>query len=83
MTGGRRPVTVEGHEGQPMPTISVLSDPPHGFRAIAGDRQATGRTVGQAVDGLGADPDETTLIVVQPQRPATAVPAEELEGRDG
>ena len=59
-----------------MPTISVLPDSPHGYRAIAGDRQASGLTVGQAVDGLGPQPDETTLIIVQPQRPDTFFPAD-------
>jgi hypothetical protein len=59
-----------------MTTITVLpTDPqptPSGYRAVAGDQQETGSTVGQALDALTArtgPPKDTTLVVVQPMRP--------------
>ena len=60
-----------------MATITVLPDDPHSttpYRAVAGDKQAVGPTVGQAIDGLraalGGTP-ETTLVIVQPMMPDT------------
>jgi len=57
----------------PITTISVVPfDPqstPNRFRAVAGDKQSTGPTVGQALDALQTElgqPAETTLVVVQP-----------------
>ena len=57
-----------------MATITVVPDPSapggKGYRAVSGDAQGTGATVGQALDGLAAaagPPAETTLVVVQPQ----------------
>lgn len=59
-----------------MTTIAIFPDnPPHspaGFRAVAGDVQSSGATVGQALDALRAQlsgPEQTTLVVVQPMRP--------------
>ena len=56
-----------------MTTISVIPfDPqsaPDRFRAVAGDKQSVGPTVGQALDALQAElgpATETTLVVVQP-----------------
>jgi len=56
-----------------MTTISVVPfDPqstPNRFRAVAGDKQSIGPTVGQALDALQTElgqPAETTLVVVQP-----------------
>lgn len=59
-----------------MTTIAIFPDnPPHspaGFRAVAGDVQSSGATVGQALDALRTQlsgPEQTTLVVVQPMRP--------------
>ncbi len=59
-----------------MTTIAIVPDnPPDSpacFRAVAGERQSSGATVGQALDALRAQlggPEQTTLIVVQPMQP--------------
>jgi hypothetical protein len=59
-----------------MTTIAIVPDNPTSssacFRAVAGETQSTGATVGQALDALRAQldrPDQTTLIVIQPMRP--------------
>ncbi|HUY34715.1 MAG TPA: hypothetical protein VMV69_18360 [Pirellulales bacterium] len=56
-----------------MTTISIVPDgpldSPNRFRAVAGDVQSVGATVGEAADALRAQlsgPDQTTLILVQP-----------------
>jgi hypothetical protein len=57
-------------------TITIVPDDPQAspprFCALAGQVQAVGATVGQALDALTAQldgPAETTLVVVQPMRP--------------
>jgi hypothetical protein len=67
-----------------MATITVLPDDPRTaappYRAVAGDKQAVGSTVGQALDGLRAKldgPQETTLVIVQPMTPDTFFTAEQ------
>jgi hypothetical protein len=59
-----------------MATITVIPDDPRTattpYRAVAGDTQAVGPTVGQALDGLRTklgEPGETTLVIVQPMAP--------------
>lgn len=59
-----------------MTTIAIVPDNPQAsptrFRAVAGEVQSVGATVGQALDALTAQlggPEETTLVVVQPMRP--------------
>jgi hypothetical protein len=59
-----------------MKTIAIAPDnlpgSPPSFRAVAGDAQSVGATVGQALDSLRAQlggPDQTTLVVVQPMQP--------------
>jgi hypothetical protein len=59
-----------------MTTIAIVPDNPQGsptcFRAVAGEAQSSGATVGQALDALQAQlggPEQTTLVVVQPMRP--------------
>jgi hypothetical protein len=59
-----------------MTTITIVPDDPQAspprFRAVAGEVQAVGASVGQALDALTAQLDgvaETTLVVVQPMRP--------------
>lgn len=66
-----------------MPTIRVLPEPPHGFRAVAGGDQATGPTVGQALDRLTDRLGITAaLIVVQPQQPDEFFPADKRAALD-
>lgn len=59
-----------------MATITVLPDDPLAtttpYRAVSGETQSVGPTVGQALDGLRTklgDPSETTLVIVQPMIP--------------
>jgi hypothetical protein len=59
-----------------MTTIAIIPDNPQGaapqYRAVAGELQSVGATIGQALDALAAQlggPGETTLVVVQPMRP--------------
>jgi hypothetical protein len=65
-----------------MTTIAIVPDNPRSspttFRAVAGDIQSVGATVGQALDALTAqlgEPQETTLVIVQPaqERPTGCV----------
>ncbi len=55
-----------------MTTISILPEPtdasPTNYRAVAGELQSVGNTVGEALDALRAklnEPESTTLVVVQ------------------
>jgi hypothetical protein len=59
-----------------MTTIAIVPENPQGspsrFRAVAGEAQSVGATVGQALDALQAQlgaPEQTTLVVVQPMQP--------------
>lgn len=59
-----------------MTTIAIVPENPQGspasFRAVAGDAQSSGATVGQALDAIRAQlggPEQTTLVVVQPTQP--------------
>ena len=59
-----------------MNTISIVAQDPalpgSGFLAIAGDKQSTGKTAGQALDGITSqlpENDVLTLVVVQSHRP--------------
>jgi hypothetical protein len=69
-----------------MTTITVLPTgfppSPSGYRAVSGDQQETGSTVGQALDALTArtgPPEDTTLVVVQPMRPDDFFPVEQQQ----
>lgn len=69
-----------------MTTIAIVPDNPQGspasFRAVAGDAQSSGATVGQALDALRAQlggPESTTLVVVQPMRPDELFTAEQQQ----
>jgi hypothetical protein len=51
-----------------MRTISILPEKPDSYRALAGDKESTGRTAGEALDALSAqlaDEEAGTLVVVQ------------------
>lgn len=59
-----------------MTTIAIVPENSKGssacFRAVAGETQSTGATAGQALDALREqldEPDQTTLIVIQPMQP--------------
>jgi hypothetical protein len=59
-----------------MTTISILPEATDAssknYRAVAGELQSVGNTVGQALDALRAkldEPESTTLVVVQALRP--------------
>ncbi len=69
-----------------MTTIAIVPDNPQGspasFRAIAGEAQSSGATVGQALDALRAQlsgPEQTTLVVVQPMHADELFTAEQQQ----
>lgn len=51
-----------------MTTVSILSEKTDSYRAIAGDKESTGRTAGEALDALASqltDEESGTLVIVQ------------------
>lgn len=51
-----------------MTTITILPEKTDTYRALAGDKQSTGRTAGVALDALTSQLDEDergTLVIVQ------------------
>ena len=55
-----------------MMTITILPEERNGYRALSGDKESTGRTVGEALDALRsqlAEEESSTLIIVQNQKP--------------
>jgi DNA-directed RNA polymerase specialized sigma24 family protein len=51
-----------------MTTITILSETTETYRAVAGDKESTGRTPGEALDALTsqlADEENGTLVIVQ------------------
>ena len=69
-----------------MTTIAIIPDNPQGsparFRAVSGEAQSSGATIGQALDALQAQlggPEQTTLVVVQPMRPDELFTAEQQQ----
>lgn len=51
-----------------MTTITILSEKTDNYRAIAGGKESTGRTAGEALDALTSQLDEDesgTLVIVQ------------------
>lgn len=51
-----------------MTTITILPEKADSYRAVAGDKESTGRTAGEALDALASllkDEEGGTLIVVQ------------------
>jgi hypothetical protein len=84
--GADIPVCLKAWYYPGMATITVLPDDPRvattPYRAVAGDKQAVGQTVGQALDGLRSklgDPSETTLVIVQPMTPDALFTAEQRD----
>ncbi|MBA2732181.1 MAG: hypothetical protein H0U54_04740 [Acidobacteria bacterium] len=51
-----------------MTTITILPEKTDSYRAVAGDKESTGRTAGEALDALTSqleDEESGTLIIVQ------------------
>jgi hypothetical protein len=51
-----------------MTTITILPEKNNSYRAVAGDKESTGRTAGEALDALASqleDEESGTLIIVQ------------------
>ncbi len=51
-----------------MTTITILPEKADSYRALAGDKESTGRTAGEALDALTsqlADDEGGTLVIVQ------------------
>ncbi|HZT56992.1 MAG TPA: hypothetical protein VFA21_00055 [Pyrinomonadaceae bacterium] len=51
-----------------MTTITILPEKAGRYRAVAGDKESTGRTAGEALDALAsqlADDEAGTLVIVQ------------------
>jgi hypothetical protein len=51
-----------------MTTITILPEKADSYRAVAGDKESTGRTAGEALDALTsqlADEEGGTLVIVQ------------------
>lgn len=54
-----------------MTTITILPETADGYRALAGEKESTGRTAGEALDALAAqleDAESGTLVIVQNRR---------------
>jgi hypothetical protein len=54
-----------------MTTITILPEKTDSYRAVAGDKESTGRTAGEALDALTSqleDEETGTLIIVQKQK---------------
>ena len=51
-----------------MTTITILPEKSDSYRAVAGDKESTGRTAGEALDALTSqleDEESGTLVIVQ------------------
>jgi hypothetical protein len=51
-----------------MTTITIVPEKTDSFRAVAGDKESTGRTAGEALDALNSqleDEENGTLVIVQ------------------
>lgn len=51
-----------------MVTITILPEKTDSYRAVAGDKESTGRTAGEALDALASqleDEEAGTLVIVQ------------------
>ena len=54
-----------------MTRITILTEKADSYRAVAGDKESTGRTAGEALDALTsqlADDEDGTLIIVQKRK---------------
>ena len=54
-----------------MTTITILPEKADSYRALAGDKESTGRTAGEALDALTTqleDEESGTLVIVQNRR---------------
>src|ERR1044072_677241 len=50
-----------------MTTITILPEKTDSYRAVAGDKESTGRTAGEALDAISSQLEEesSTIIIVQ------------------
>lgn len=65
-----------------MTTITILPEKADSYRALAGEKESTGRTAGEALDALAAqlDDDESgTLVIVQNRKADKFFTAEQQE----
>jgi hypothetical protein len=54
-----------------MTTITILPEEKNSYRAVAGEKESTGRTAGEALDALAAqlaEEESGTLVIVQQHR---------------
>lgn len=54
-----------------MTTITILPEKSDSYRAVAGDKESTGRTAGEALDALASqleDEEAGTLVIVLNRR---------------
>lgn len=54
-----------------MTTITILPEKNNSYRAVAGDKESTGRTAGEALDALASqleDEESGTLVIVQERK---------------
>lgn len=68
-----------------MTTITILPEKADSYRAVAGDKESTGRTAGEALDALTsqlADDEGGTLVIVQ-NRKADRFFSADQQGRLG
>ncbi len=73
-----------------MTTVAILpetgSESGTTYRAVAGSKQSSGRTIGEAIDALTPqlenDDNSATLIIVQQQRPDMFFTAEQQQRRE-
>jgi len=67
-----------------LPATDARSEPT--YHAVAGDKRASGRTMGEALDALAPqledDDNAATLVVVQRQRPDRFFTAEQQQRRE-
>ena len=69
-----------------MTTITILPENPEtatpSYRALAGDRETSGKTVGEALDAMTRElenPDAVTLVVLQQYKPDPFFSAQQQE----
>lgn len=50
-----------------MTTITILPEKNNSYRAVAGDKESTGRTAGEALDALASQMEESGAFIVIPK----------------
>jgi DNA-binding NtrC family response regulator len=65
-----------------MMTITILPEESNSYRALSGDKESTGRTMGEALDALRSqltEEESGTLVIVQNYKPDQFFEAEQQE----